>query len=70
MGEKSPSSKEIKMNFLRNEMMCELNRYLFWNGFVKGVLFVTTITLIIQTYKYFKNKDIKIEISERKEPKL
>lgn len=53
-----------------NQLICSFNRYIFWGGFLKGIAFTCAILAGIQIYKYLKNKSIKIEIKERKEPKL
>ena len=55
-----------------NNIICEFNRYIFWAGFFKGIAFVCAVLAAIHIYKYFKNKkiEVKIEVNERKEPKL
>lgn len=58
-------------NFL-NEVTCEISRQVYWSGFANGASIIISIWIGWVVYKYFKNKDcnIKIEISERKEPKV
>ena len=60
------------MNNLINQMTCEISRQIYWDGFFNGTGLITFIWLAYEIYKYFmKNKyDVKIEITERKEPKL
>ena len=55
-----------------NQIACEFNRFIFWAGFFKGIAFICAILAAIHVYKYFKNKNIKvnIEVSERKAPRL
>ena len=59
----------INMN---NEIFCSLNDYLYRVGFIKGAGLVGSIWLGFTIYNYFKNKkvNVKIEITERKEPKM
>ncbi|MFW1945312.1 hypothetical protein ACG93R_17615 [Acinetobacter guillouiae] len=60
------------MNNIANEVFCTLNNYLYWVGFMKGAGLVGSIWLACVIYNYFMKKkyDVKIEISERKEPKI
>ncbi len=52
------------------EPICTINKIIFWSGFFKGFATCSAIAAITLAYKYFKNKSIKIEITERKEPTL
>jgi len=60
------------MNNIINEMTCEISRQIYWSGFFKGTGLILSIWVVWEAYKYFSNKNcnIKIEISERKEPKI
>ncbi|MEG0359974.1 MAG: hypothetical protein RR598_11975 [Anaerorhabdus sp.] len=55
-----------------NALQCKVNETIYWSGFIDGATLIFVIWGSIAIYKYFKNKDVKvkIEISERKEPRL